>query len=275
MFDYHVHTLFCGHAYGSMEEYVLRAVELGLEEIGFSGHYPYPPSFEETLPNCVIPAQSYPVYLAEAARLREAYRDRIVVRIGAEFDYLGDGPSFHPLDEARRLGLDFCLASVHLVDGVAVDYTPELLEKNLQRFTGGIDGVYDRYYRTLLEMVAPGYCTTVGHLDLVKKFNTLAGLAPGLDHSSMVEQVLERIASSGIAVEINTSGWDKPCGEQYPAIGILKKALELGIALTAGSDAHRPEEVGRHFDRLKVLLNQLGVRQLMRFEKLQAVPCDI
>ena len=40
MIDYQVHTSLCGHATGKMEEYVERAIELGLAEIGFSGHFP-------------------------------------------------------------------------------------------------------------------------------------------------------------------------------------------------------------------------------------------
>ena len=35
------------------------------------------------------------------------------------------------------------------------------------------------------------------------------------------------------------------------------KPLELGIGLVAGSDAHRPEQVGRYFDRLPEFLSSL------------------
>jgi len=275
LFDYHVHTPLCGHATGRLEEYVQRAIELGLEELGFSGHYPYPPSFKPPVDNCVIPQQRFGEYLSEVSHLRELYSDRIKIRAGAEFDYLGPGRSFHPLETARELGLDFCIASVHIVDGVVVDYTPELLRSQLDRFQGGIDGVYQRYYEALGEIAAGGYCCILGHFDLVKKFNTLPGLAPGGDHSRLVERVLDLIADSGMVLEINTSGWDKPCQEQYPSLEILRRAVARGIGLTVGSDAHSPREVGRHFDRLADVLESLGVNQLVRFEKLEALPYDL
>lgn len=275
MIDYHLHTPFCGHATGKMEEYVERAIELGLDEIGFSGHFPYPPGFDPLAPDCVIPEQLYDTYLQETARLREAYADRIKIRIGSEFDYLGPDNFYHPLNEARRFGLDYCLASVHIVDGVIVDYSPEHLLAGLGRFTGGIDSVYERYYETLLEMVSNGCCTIVGHLDLVKKFNSLSDFTTERDHGRLVNEILDRIAENGLVLEINTSGWDRPCREQYPGFGILERAVARGIHLTLGSDAHAPEEVGRHFAQVREFLERLGVTQLVCFDRLEATPYDI
>lgn len=41
MLDYHILTNLCGHATGEMEEYVERAIDFGLQEIGFSDHLPF------------------------------------------------------------------------------------------------------------------------------------------------------------------------------------------------------------------------------------------
>lgn len=275
MIDYHLHTHFCGHATGKMEEYVERAIELSLEEIGFCGHFPYPPGFDTLAPDCVIPEQLYDTYLQETSRLRETYAGRIKIRIGSEFDYLGPDSFYHPLKEGRRIGLDYCLASVHIVDGVIVDYSPEHLLAGLDSFADGIEGVYERYFETLLEMVSDKYCSAVGHLDLVKKFKSIKGLTPERDHSRLADEILDQIAENGLVLEINTSGWDRPCKEQYPGFGILEKAVARGIGLTLGSDAHAPQEVGRHFGRVRQLLERLGVRQLVGFERLEAIPYEI
>ena len=45
--DYHMHTPLCRHATGTVEEYVARARELGLPEIGFSDHSPMPSYFDD------------------------------------------------------------------------------------------------------------------------------------------------------------------------------------------------------------------------------------
>ena len=39
-YNYHTHTKRCGHASGSSEEYVLRAIEGTIEYMGFSDHLP-------------------------------------------------------------------------------------------------------------------------------------------------------------------------------------------------------------------------------------------
>jgi histidinol-phosphatase (PHP family) len=226
-----------------MQEYVERAVALELEEIGFSGHYPYPPGFDPPVPDCVIPRELFGIFLNEARRLREENAGRISIKIGAEFDYLGDTCKIHPLVEARRLGLDFCMASVHMVDRLVVDYTPELLVRGLEKKGWDIDILYEKYYRLLLTAVEPDFCNIVGHLDLVKKFNHDPRLVPRKDHLPLVDRLLEAMAASGAVMEINTAGWDKPCGEQYPSTAIIRRALDQGVRITAGSDAHRPEEV--------------------------------
>jgi len=271
LIDYHIHTRYCGHAGGTMQQYVEQAVALGIEEIGFSGHYPYPPGFEPPLPDCVIPAEQFADYLNEAKRLRELYAGRISIKIGAEFDYLGEKYAIQPLQVAAGLGMDFCLASVHIIDGLVVDYTPEITVSGIEERGWDIDSLCERYYRALLKVAEPGFCTTVGHLDLVKKFNNDPRLVPRNDHTQLIDRLLEAMAASGAAMEINTAGWDKPCAEQYPSAGIIRRAVEKGVRITAGSDAHSPGQVGRHYDRLKLLLEELGIDQLVGFRSLEPV----
>jgi len=59
----------------------------------------------------------------------------------------------------------------------------------------------------------------------------------------------------GAALEINTSGFTIR-KEPYPCKKIIRSAIDSGIPLVAGSDAHRPEHVGRFFDRLPEWLQQ-------------------
>ena len=56
-----------------------------------------------------------------------------------------------------------------------------------------------------------------------------------------------------IALEVNTSGFVLR-GEPFPSSRVVKEAQQLGVRLEAGSDAHRPEHVGRYFDWLPGLV---------------------
>ena len=40
-YNFHTHTFRCHHASGTPEEYVLRAIDVGIEYMGFSDHFPY------------------------------------------------------------------------------------------------------------------------------------------------------------------------------------------------------------------------------------------
>ena len=45
--DLHNHTTLCNHAEGTVDEYIQRAIELGIDEYGFSDHAPmnYDPKY--------------------------------------------------------------------------------------------------------------------------------------------------------------------------------------------------------------------------------------
>src|SRR5437588_11882471 len=86
--DYHMHTTLCGHATGTVDEYVRRALELGLDEIGFSEHlylYHLPP--EERDPELAMREDEMPVYIRMVEEARERYPD-IDIRLGLEADYI-------------------------------------------------------------------------------------------------------------------------------------------------------------------------------------------
>ena len=74
MVDYHIHTSFCGHARGDMEEYVRAAVQIGLEEIGFSGHFPLFHISDRRLRDTLsIPEDKFPLYVEKVLTLRKKY----------------------------------------------------------------------------------------------------------------------------------------------------------------------------------------------------------
>ena len=89
---------------------------------------------------------------------------------------------------------------------------------------------------------------------------TLNWNLPGVDFATQRERVsalLEAVRERGMSLEINTSGVPLR-GSPYPADWIVRAAIGMGIPLVPGSDAHAPEDVGRHFDSLPGLLAGLA-----------------
>ena len=79
-FNYHTHTEYCdGKAIP--EDFVKRAIELGMESLGFSAHSPLP--FTNTYS---IKQQDIQAYKNEIRRLQEVYNESIQIFLAMEFD---------------------------------------------------------------------------------------------------------------------------------------------------------------------------------------------
>ena len=125
------------------------------------------------------------------------------------------------------------------------------------------DRVWKEYYSRLVESVSLGVFDIIGHCDLIKVF----GDRPEGELSHLWRPFLEAVKQSDIAIEINTGGLQKPCGEMYPEPALLEMAAELGVGLTFGSDAHKPERVGEHFDAAIDLAKRSGFLEYRRFAR--------
>ncbi len=86
----------------------------------------------------------------------------------------------------------------------------------------------------------------MAHPDLAKVFGHRA---PEDVRERLYAEAAEAFAAAGVAVEVSTAGLRKPVGELYPAPTFLAACRRAGVPATLASDAHRPEDVGRDFDR--------------------------
>ena len=260
--DLHIHTAYCGHATGTMEESVLAAMGKGLDEIGFSDHFPYPPDFDAPAPDCVIPTvEAFESYAEEVRRLRSAYRGRIDIRFAAEVDFL-DGWWDRQQAMLKPYPFDYVIGSVHIVDGVAIDYREDMLQTKIPDL-GGIESAWDLYWDSLEAMIRRGGFHLLGHLDILKKYPSSISQR---DHTERLRDLCRLLKERGIVLEVNTGGIDRASdGMPYPSLPALKLAAETGLDVALGSDAHAPAEVGRHFREISKRLAALGWRRTAAF----------
>ena len=85
-YNYHTHTFRCNHATGSEEEYILRAIENGIEYMGFSEHIPlvFPDGFQALYR---MPEELTEDYFNTVNSLKEKYKNEIEIKIGFEMEY--------------------------------------------------------------------------------------------------------------------------------------------------------------------------------------------
>jgi len=250
--DLHNHTVRCNHAEGTVESYIERAIDLGIDIYGFSEHAPmdfdegYRVSFEEMK-----------AYETDILRARETYADRIDIRLGYEVDWLPG----HMDERVLNAGVDFLIGSVHFIDKWGFD-NPEFIGEWHER---DVDTVWRNYFEAVTAMVRSGHFDIVGHLDLIKLF----GDWPTTDVRALARPALEAIARSGMVLEINTAGLRKPVGELYPARPLLEEAHALKIPVTFGSDAHAPGQVGAGLEEAYALARAVGYTEAVTFQNRQ------
>jgi histidinol-phosphatase (PHP family) len=253
--DYHTHTSRCGHAHGTPAEYVAVAQKAGVLAIGIADHIPLLP---EPDPELSMEACELGDYVAEVREIQRRFPGFVL--LGIEADYRPD-----TLSEVRSLldshPFDYVIGSVHHLGDWGFD-DPRQLDGYSSR---DIDGVWVEYFELVGDAAESGLFTILGHLDLVKKF----GYRPIRTLDRDLDRLIERVARTGIVVEINTAGLRKPVREAYPSLEILGKLCAAEVPITFGSDAHRPEEVGRDFVHAADLARSAGYTE---FAALAATP---
>ncbi|HOP64797.1 MAG TPA: histidinol-phosphatase HisJ family protein [Spirochaetota bacterium] len=252
MVNYHNHTSLCGHADGSLDEYVLAAVKNGVREFGFSDHAPLPEHLREGI--SMLPHEAE-VYIGDVLGVKEKYKDRIDVKLGFEVDF----PRFDTFDHSYLTDsrIDYIIGSVHFMGDWGFD-NPEQFYRFEER---PIDDIYRDFYKLVEGLVDSRFCDIIGHFDLIKKF----GHRAEGDMSDIVRRIAKKISKNGTVAEINTSGLYKPIGEIYPSDSIMKIFFEENVPVTLGSDSHSPDDVGRGYDIAISKLKSTGYRKVSGF----------
>ncbi len=252
--DNHVHTRYCRHASGTMEEYVKSAIQKGLCQICFLEHMEIGINYFDRV---WLEEEDFDNYFLEGRSLQEKYRDQITIGLGVEVGY-NPHRREELLEKLNQRSWDRIGLSYHFAYLSQLPYHLSLVSRrkeNIALFTEiGCDHLLDNYFTNLIEAVDYLPADFICHLDGALRFQ------PGLKFSEknrqQINTLLVHIKQNDMALEINTSGFTMR-GEPFPTKHIIKEAINLNIALVAGSDAHKPKDVGRFFDQLPGLLAEI------------------
>ncbi|MEA3383811.1 MAG: histidinol-phosphatase [Campylobacterota bacterium] len=249
--DLHNHTTLCNHAVDTPDEYIQKAISLGIDIYGFSEHAPMK-GFEDGYRLTLDKKEFYETMVLD---LKERYKKDIKIVLGYEVDFIaGD----YILDEISNANVDYLIGSVHYLDKWGFD-NPEFIGEYKSR---DIDKIWSEYFEAVKLMVETKKFNIVGHFDLIKVFKFL----PKKDIKVLALDTLKAIKKSGMVLEINPAGLRKPIKEQYPSSSLLELAFELDIPITFSSDAHSVEQVGFGYEDVTKLAKQIGYSKCIYFE---------
>ena len=247
--DLHNHTTRCNHAQGSIDDYIQRAIEQGIDIYGFSEHAPM--DFDE---GYRLAFNEMEAYVHDILTAREKYKNDIEILVGYEVDWLPG----HMDDRVLNANVDYLIGSVHFIDKWSFD-NPEFISGWKDR---DIDEIWQAYFEATEAMAASGKFDIVGHFDLIKVFKYL----PKQDVRLLAKNALTAIKQSGMVLELNAAGLRKPIEEIYPSKVLLEEAYALGIPITFGSDAHAPDQVGYGYDQVVALAQKIGYDKAVTFK---------
>lgn len=220
-YNYHTHTARCGHATGTEEEYILRAIEGGITHMGFSDHLPYvfPDGFRS---HYRVPMEQAEEYMSTLRALREKYKGQIDLKIGFEMEYY---PSYFPemLNVARSLGGEYLILGQHF----SADEHPNGFYVALP--TDDIS-LLEGYVTNVLTAMNTGLFSYIAHPDI---FNFTGSEAVYEPH---MRRLCVAARENKIPLEINFLGIRSR--RNYPHESFWAIAGEEDAPVTFGCDSH-------------------------------------
>lgn len=263
-FDLHTHHVRCGHADGTIEDYILAGLEAGLQVIGISDHSPYFFHKEDQpSPGIAMARSDFANYVQEVLRLKEKYAGKIEVLLGMESDFF---PQHIESYKAAYVGVpfDYLIGSVHQVGEVSIFNRNRWKNLNEKQHIE----VKRSYYDLIKQSAQSGMFDILGHIDAMKGYYPAFSDIPA---NAEIDDTLKTIAECGVSIEINTSGSTKYVGGWYPSDAILERALHFGVNVTFGSDAHLPSRVGDEWELVEQRLKEIGFKHWVYYRKRQQV----
>lgn len=260
LYESHSHTPLCKHASGTPSEYAAVAELRGLKGLIVTCHCPLPDRLG--IEHRMAP-EEFETYVDLVAAAREEFAGRVDVRLGLESDFM---PGLEGWVEElhTRVPLHHVLGSVHM----------QVTHYKIRYFTGDAFAYQQIYFEHLAQAAETGLFDTLAHPDLVKNEAPAEWDFPRIQ--PYIERALDRIAATGVAMELNTSGMNKALPEMNPGPRMLALMRERGIPVVLGADAHRPARVGDRFGEALQQLEEIGFERVSFFLDRQRhdVPID-
>ena len=248
-YESHSHTMLCNHAEGESTEYAAVAEQRNLRGLIVTCHNPMPDGFSARVR---MREDQFDEYVELVETTRRQWDGRVDVRLGLEADYF-EGYETYVEKQLRSADFDFVLGSVH----------PQLDEFREKYWQEDLHDVQRTYFHLLAKSAESGLFDSLAHPDLIK--NMTSEQWDPIVIMDDIERALDRIAATGVAMELNTSGLNKTISEMNPFPDMLRAMQARGIPVTIGADAHQPDRVADGYEFALSLLGECGYENVSYF----------
>lgn len=274
--DFHVHPGYSIDAKGSIEDFCLKALEVGLREVCFTTHLDTDPDYDDAY--VIVNGKRISVfdgrwledYESAVRTAGDSFKNRgLQVRLGVEVDYYPGALEVLP-DQFHETEFDLVMGSVHLVDHMQMSTEKDALI-TFQKLA--LVELGDRYYGLLIQCVETGFFDLLGHIDIYRRYGErFYGKGIHSLWSSQLKELTAKMKAHGVGFEVNTSSWRKGMQEPMPESSLIRALQKSGVTIvTVGSDAHNPADVGADVGRALKLIRDCGFAAPYGFVKRRPV----
>lgn len=262
-YDYHIHTNNSNDGKSTMEEYIQKAIEQGLDGLCVTDHWDIYDDIKESKLQTIDMEK----YANEYNSIKEKYGNLLNLRFGIE---IGLRPEIvgQVKELVSKYKFDFIIGSSHIVNRIDVGQNSKEFFK---------DNDVENGYRKYLEEVYRNIILfdefdVYGHIDYIVRYSeTDDKYMEYLVYEDLLDKILLELIKKGKGIEINTSGFRYGLNSPHPNYEILKRYKELnGEILTVGSDSHSTDYLCYKFDLIKNKLKEIGFNNITYYEGREA-----
>jgi len=269
------------HGIDKLEDIVDKAIAANHPSITFIIHSPRLTSFrytaeKDTNVKFIRGNRSYINYPKRIKNLRSKYEGKINIKYGVELEWMGPdlGLEWSRSKIFQAAEADFVIGSVHFApEGLPYDGSKEEAYELLQ-LRGSLEAYWNGYFNEMIEMIENfgDMIQVIGHIDLPKLNVEVPEVLQNFETSThplanKFRTLLEIIADRNLALDVNMAGDFKGVGV-YPTINILKRAYQLQIPISIGTDTHHVKYYGVNFKESLEYVYKAGYEQYVSYSKL-------
>ncbi|MGN0384123.1 MAG: histidinol-phosphatase [Eubacterium sp.] len=228
MYNYHTHTRRCNHAIGEDREYVEKAIEGGIAELGFSDHAPYifPNRYESDFRMHINEIEDY---IKSIENLKKEYSKDINIYVGFELEYY---PRFHDkqMEFLDNYPYDYLILGQHFIGN---EYENESVYSG---FPTKNPKHLEMYVNQVMEGIATGRFSYVAHPDVINYKGSRQ------EYQKAIKRICQKAKSMKIPLEYNMLGYMQK--RHYPNKICWDTIAESRCDVVIGYDAHSPKVLG-------------------------------
>lgn len=234
--NYHTHYSICKHAEGSIEEYILKAIEKGYKEFTFTEHIPLPKEMRSVITSKRMWIEELDTYINEVNYYKEKYKDQIKILLGFECEYLD---FLEPLIKELYEIADFLILGQHYIK-VENSY------KSIYDVSENKD--LENYISNAHRALSTGLFKIMAHPEIflwkIKTWNPyIEQLSNQLIDSAIKNNVFLEINSNGVRLckkKNKTFVYDNKLLYCYPNYNFFKLAKDKNAKIILNEDSHNP-----------------------------------